>query len=227
MELESTKPSRFEVLRYSIISTWHWANTKNEDCSICRGALDMPCVICNTHKKNNNVCGQTTGTCGHSYHVHCLEEWINKQQTCPLCQKEWVALREPTNSTSKVPLEKISIGKHSSSPHLTNTSIKKANSVIKDIIENKKKSMPTKKIYEKGNKPIPITKKVSKKLDYSSSKSSISDTDDIELAEIGDTNEEIAKEYSESESNSDTDEELVEYTESESNSDCDSDCNSD
>lgn len=29
------------------------------------------------------------GKCKHSYHLDCIETWLNNNLTCPLCSREW------------------------------------------------------------------------------------------------------------------------------------------
>lgn len=43
----------------------------------------MSCVICWGIQEEDQI--QTT-PCGHSFHSKCLEQWTNKQPTCPMCR---------------------------------------------------------------------------------------------------------------------------------------------
>lgn len=48
-------------------------NEMSKECSICHESL-----IEDIHKTE----------CGHSYHKNCLDSWIKKSKTCPLCRKK-------------------------------------------------------------------------------------------------------------------------------------------
>lgn len=43
------------------------------------------CAICMEDIRAGNV---FLGDCGHSFHSHCIEEWLKKQNTCPLDRKQ-------------------------------------------------------------------------------------------------------------------------------------------
>ena len=64
--------------------------SSNIDCTICRCNL-------NTNSLHNQDKGIdsiiSTGTCGHAFHIECIEPWINKNNYCPICYNKW----KPTN----------------------------------------------------------------------------------------------------------------------------------
>ena len=33
------------------------------------------------------------GKCKHSYHLDCVELWLNNNPTCPLCSRDWEYLK--------------------------------------------------------------------------------------------------------------------------------------
>lgn len=51
-------------------------NHEEDDCCICMKKLKQgKCV------KNTN--------CKHEAHVACIEKWIKRRKTCPMCRKSW------------------------------------------------------------------------------------------------------------------------------------------
>ena len=46
------------------------------DCSICLEALNSSSEEC-----------VTTSECHHHFHLTCLNQWVRKSQTCPLCRQ--------------------------------------------------------------------------------------------------------------------------------------------
>lgn len=46
-------------------------NSKNNECSIC---------LCKTNKPKCKT------SCGHTFHISCLKEWLKSNVTCPLCR---------------------------------------------------------------------------------------------------------------------------------------------
>ena len=47
-------------------------DSKNQECSICLSKVNKP--VCKT-------------SCGHTFHITCLKEWLKTNVTCPLCRK--------------------------------------------------------------------------------------------------------------------------------------------
>lgn len=45
----------------------------------------MECAIClSSMSSEKDIITKTE--CGHKFHVNCLEEWIKRSNTCPLCR---------------------------------------------------------------------------------------------------------------------------------------------
>ena len=138
MSTEIDKKSRIDILRYTIVTGWHWTDIKNEDCAICRGSLNLPCVSCSTNNKKEKECVPLLGTCGHCFHEHCLGIWLQKQETCPLCQKKWVHLKIKENEKEKVKITNKIKPIDVTKPQI----IKKQKSVVNSILDKKKMSNP-------------------------------------------------------------------------------------
>ena len=158
MSTEVLTPSRIKIEQYKIVSSWHWKDIQNDDCAICRGSLNMPCVSCSANKKSNVICSSSIGACGHCYHSHCLEGWLDKQKTCPLCQKEWKPMSDKkiVVNDEKVEISKKKLKKAKVDFHQQKT-LKKEHSIVDDILEEKKKKMTPTSIIKKV-----VHKKVSK-----------------------------------------------------------------
>jgi len=66
-------------------------------CSICRGSLDSPCIVCAQDKENGKIIKECklgyNKNCPHVFHVHCVREckdWYNdgKEETKSKYQKD-------------------------------------------------------------------------------------------------------------------------------------------
>lgn len=55
--------------------------------SECACKLDTECPIC-LEIKGKHTCTLKL-VCGHSFHVKCLEMWVNHGSTCPMCRKSF------------------------------------------------------------------------------------------------------------------------------------------
>ncbi|OQS54365.1 anapc11 [Ecytonucleospora hepatopenaei] len=73
--------------------TWKW-KLDCECCLICQQEFNATCNECN----HPITCVPVTGTCTHTFHKHCLTEWMEKNKNCPVCRKEFEILK-----TYKVP----------------------------------------------------------------------------------------------------------------------------
>lgn len=67
---------------------WKW-NIKEDCCLICQLEFNTSCNKC-SHPIN---CVPVTGECGHTFHLHCLEEWTEKNENCPICRKLFVIFK--------------------------------------------------------------------------------------------------------------------------------------
>jgi hypothetical protein len=47
---------------------------ESEMCSICRGNMDEGDVV------------RTIGHCGHTFHINCIDRWLEDQKKCPICR---------------------------------------------------------------------------------------------------------------------------------------------
>lgn len=65
-----------KVLRLTSEITLCEKEKKQDDESIC--------VVCQDTPENNAI--MRVLLCGHKYHIHCIEEWLEENVTCPLCK---------------------------------------------------------------------------------------------------------------------------------------------
>jgi hypothetical protein len=61
---------------------WCGVHRPKSDCSICFETMTR-----NTH---------TTTSCGHTFHMHCLQGWTDTANTCPMCRCQ-ICEERPSN----------------------------------------------------------------------------------------------------------------------------------
>eukprot|EP00766_Chilomastix_caulleryi_P004196 gnl/Chilomastix_caulleri/5371.p1 GENE.gnl/Chilomastix_caulleri/5371~~gnl/Chilomastix_caulleri/5371.p1 ORF type:complete len:95 (+),score=2.13 gnl/Chilomastix_caulleri/5371:23-286(+) len=75
-----------EIRGVKLVGAWKW-NTNDEACGICQVPYDAPCPKCTV---SGDQCPISKGHCGHHFHTHCINTWMEKNPTCPLDRQEWV-----------------------------------------------------------------------------------------------------------------------------------------
>ncbi|CAK9779798.1 RING/U-box [Cutaneotrichosporon oleaginosum] len=69
---------------------------EDEECGICRLSFESCCPAC---KMPGDDCPLIWGTCTHVFHMHCLLQWLETEQSkeqCPLDRRKWeTADRKP------------------------------------------------------------------------------------------------------------------------------------
>uniref|UniRef100_A0A0D9WJE0 RING-type E3 ubiquitin transferase n=1 Tax=Leersia perrieri TaxID=77586 RepID=A0A0D9WJE0_9ORYZ len=61
------------MIKYSAFNPKHFATEVERNCSICQEEFEA-----------NEETGKLI--CGHSYHVHCIKQWLSRKNTCPVCK---------------------------------------------------------------------------------------------------------------------------------------------
>ncbi|KAL5203072.1 hypothetical protein ABZP36_014024 [Zizania latifolia] len=61
------------MVKYSSFNPKHFATEVERNCSICQEEFEA-----------NDEAGKLN--CGHSYHVHCIKQWLSRKNTCPVCK---------------------------------------------------------------------------------------------------------------------------------------------
>jgi hypothetical protein len=85
------------------------------ECLICRNLLAKPCMCCEAAKdyasEKVHICNYTKQICTHQFHDHCLERWVKKINSCPLCDgpiQMKRKLEEESNSSKKTKTQDFS-----------------------------------------------------------------------------------------------------------------------
>lgn len=66
-----------EIIAVNLVNEWQ-LNIYNTECAICNGELD------------DNI---TISECNHAYHTECINLWLKRRYTCPLCNGRWKELK--------------------------------------------------------------------------------------------------------------------------------------
>ncbi|KAG9512747.1 hypothetical protein KCU61_g1433, partial [Aureobasidium melanogenum] len=78
---------KVKILSYHAVAAWRWDMPEDDDCGICRVQFDGTCPKC---KFPGDDCPIIMGQCTHSFHMHCLDTWINQESSqgrCPMCRQ--------------------------------------------------------------------------------------------------------------------------------------------
>jgi len=85
-------PPKFKIVddnkdKPKIMSGWEFKLELDQSvCAICRNSLHMQSIYNQPKGSDSKL---VTGKCHHAYHFECIERWIDKHKTCPMCSKKW------------------------------------------------------------------------------------------------------------------------------------------
>ena len=101
--IKSIKPKIFTIKNTELILT---NNTYDINCSYKYNGKQTnlrDCSICKSDDKKEKCI--MLKFCNHTYHQHCIDQWFEKKQTCPMCRKNYDVKSEW--STSKASIEQL------------------------------------------------------------------------------------------------------------------------
>lgn len=78
---------QINIRKVFAVSSWTW--TSEEICGICQQELNHMCSQC----EHPIQCKPCIGACTHSFHYHCVSQWLQNSKDCPMCRKAWVTAR--------------------------------------------------------------------------------------------------------------------------------------
>jgi len=87
----SVEPSpRIKVQRWNAVAFWSY-DLCPDTCAICRNALLEPSIEFLACPSNNNENGISIGhgECNHAFHMDCIQRWLKRRESCPLCNRPW------------------------------------------------------------------------------------------------------------------------------------------
>merc|ERR1711934_332060 len=74
--------------KVQMVAMWSFAGD-TENCGICKQSNHGVCINCEIEEKGTDQCDIAIGECNHAFHWHCIEPWLRKKTSCPICGSEW------------------------------------------------------------------------------------------------------------------------------------------
>jgi len=80
----------FEIKKWNAVALWSW-DIYADTCPVCRNSLNEPSIEyqANPSPTTENGLSIAFGSCGHVFHLDCIQRWQKTRSVCPLCNKEW------------------------------------------------------------------------------------------------------------------------------------------
>ena len=82
------------LTKIEMVGSWT-VNIDTTDCGICKSNIKEACLDCISIDADVSNCTVSEGNCGHHFHTHCIQRWVNtasggqNHQNCPSCQVTW------------------------------------------------------------------------------------------------------------------------------------------
>lgn len=86
---EKIKKPEIKLISWDLVGIWS-LDIQIETCAICRNHIMDSCVECQNGLGSLEACTVSWGKCGHAFHSHCINKWLNSRHVCPLDSQAWV-----------------------------------------------------------------------------------------------------------------------------------------
>lgn len=80
---------KVKIKSATMVAYWSWDVGDNDICGICQSPFDATCPNC---EMPGEECPLIHGACGHTFHLHCLHQWLASStngEQCPLDRSPW------------------------------------------------------------------------------------------------------------------------------------------
>ncbi|RKF56782.1 Anaphase-promoting complex subunit 11 [Erysiphe neolycopersici] len=98
-----------KILNWNAVAIWRWDINDDDVCGICQAQFDATCPTCkypgdecelrmlkdfplSISTDEAHAAVLVSGVCGHSFHLHCISEWIKQESSkgqCPMCRQKF------------------------------------------------------------------------------------------------------------------------------------------
>ena len=78
-------PMQVRLKKVHAVSFWTWS-ASDEVCAICQNPLDACAEGAEFPGDDSSV---VWGECKHAFHLRCLTRWLQANNSCPICRREW------------------------------------------------------------------------------------------------------------------------------------------
>ena len=76
----------FSIKKMNLVSERRLLLPSNQECPICWNSIHS---TSNINQSKGLTCKIIVTSCGHSFHEDCVNSWIKRNKTCPLCSNNW------------------------------------------------------------------------------------------------------------------------------------------
>ncbi|OMJ24207.1 Anaphase-promoting complex subunit 11 [Smittium culicis] len=83
---------KIRINKLSATAFWNWDVKSKDICGICRLEYESSCPEC---LYPGTSCPIQSGSCGHTFHDHCINKWLtseNSTNICPMDRTVWIPL---------------------------------------------------------------------------------------------------------------------------------------